>query len=526
MLDVIAYGALIKQKRGVAKLTQETLAGDVFGDSTRKSDISRIENGRVEPQEATIQKINAALRITEAEMATIRTARPSAKQLDQIPTLSRNELVLLATLFEIERAFDLPDAELRRLLELKAEEYRAYKAEIDRIDERTKGLGNLKAAAQDAAARLDLEEVENLLSKVHETELEIAAETAELRANNALLRGHVDQAYHLFCTAADSFSAVDPLEPIRRRDRYRKTLYEHGLRYADNGLQRAIDLVRPIATDDLRTLNEQLWGKVQNNLGIVLKEQGLREEGQIGTELLSSSVSAYRAALTVFTLDETPREWALAKNNLGSALRRQCIRMESGTGADLLNEAVVACRCALEVHTRDDMPTHWAMTQNNLGNVLSDQGRRTEGEASANLLAEAVTTFRAASEAYKSENLLEDWAKVQNNLGGALRDQGIRSGGQAVADLFAEAITAYRAALEVRTRKDMPAYWATTQENLALVEEAIAEHDSTDDPRPHLEAALAHVEAALTVYDPELMSYYFEKATRLRDDIQAKLDAL
>ena len=61
---------------------------------------------------------------------------------------------------------------------------------------------------------------------------------------------------------------------------------------------------------------------------------------------------------------------------------------------------------------------------------------------------------------------------------------------------------------------------------MAIAEVSRADHDSTSDPRPHLQAALAHVDSALHIYDPEHMSYDHGTATRLRDDIQAALDAL
>ena len=125
-MDVTAFAALIKRKRGQARLTQETLAQDIFGDSARKADISRLENGRVKnPQEATIQRLCQALNISDAEMEPIRQSRPSAAQLDQIPTLSREELENLALRFGIEGVFDRTDPDLRQLLTKKAEEYRA-----------------------------------------------------------------------------------------------------------------------------------------------------------------------------------------------------------------------------------------------------------------------------------------------------------------------------------------------------------------------------------------------------------------
>ncbi|MGD1886958.1 MAG: hypothetical protein ACFB01_07535 [Cohaesibacteraceae bacterium] len=115
---------------------------------------------------------------------------------------------------------------------------------------------------------------------------------------------------------------------------------------------------------------------------------------------------------------------------------------------------------------------------------------------------------------------------TQNNLGAVLRNQGSRTVGEEGAKLLAEAVATYQAALRVRTKLDHPVPWAMTQGKLALANEAIAEHESCTDRRPHLEAALAYAENALRIYDPEHMPYDFEKATQLRDRIAAKLAAL
>jgi hypothetical protein len=65
-----------------------------------------------------------------------------------------------------------------------------------------------------------------------------------------------------------------------------------------------------------------------------------------------------------------------------------------------------------------------------------------------------------------------------------------------------------------------------TQENMALLELACAAHDTCINPAPHLRAALDHVTAALTVYDPDHMPYDHSTATRLRDDLLAQFAAL
>jgi hypothetical protein len=58
----------------------------------------------------------------------------------------------------------------------------------------------------------------------------------------------------------------------------------------------------------------------------------------------------------------------MTQNNLGNALA------DLGTRAgdtDALQDAVTAYRAALEVYTREASPMHWAMTQNNLGAALA-----------------------------------------------------------------------------------------------------------------------------------------------------------
>jgi hypothetical protein len=95
--------------------------------------------------------------------------------------------------------------------------------------------------------------------------------------------------------------------------------------------------------------------------------------------------------------------------------------------------------------------------------------------------------------------------------------------GAAGADLLAEAVTAYRDALTVRTRDEQPVHWARAQENLAVSKLARAEHEATPDPAAHLRTALTHVEAALSVFDPEHMSARYQQATKLRDRIKARL---
>jgi transcriptional regulator with XRE-family HTH domain len=406
LLDVTAFGALVRQKRGQKRLTQETLATDVFGDAGRKGDISRIENGRTNPQEATVQKLCTALDISDAEMLAIRQSRPSAAQLDQIPTLSREELQNLAARFQIADAFDQPDAALREVLTQKAKEYRSYRATIDALDDRVAAIANLKGAAQDAAAKLDFDEVEALLARVDEVETEIAAETKVARAKNALLRNDPDTAFRLLSAAADSFRSIDRWT---RRENAKAT-YGPPLPARPALPRRRAGPRRP---DDAR-----------------------RAEGR-----------APRYGRRIFGRQDASRTTSAAPSpDLGA---------RAGDTA-ALQDAVTAYRAALEVFTREASPMDWAMTQNNLGNALRDLGARA-GDTAA--LQDAVTAYRAALEVYTREASPMDWAMTQNNLGAALQDAdlGVRAGDTAA---LRDAVAAYRAALEVRTREASPMDWA------------------------------------------------------------------
>ncbi|RVT85634.1 tetratricopeptide repeat protein [Rhodobacteraceae bacterium CCMM004] len=389
--------------------------------------------------------------------------------IDSLAQASRDQLEAIAARFEIAGTYDLSDAELRQALEKRAEDWRTLRDEVEAIPDGMLRLSNLKAAARDAVAKGDLDEVETLLQRVQEVELEEAARTAELRADNALLRGRVDQAAVLLAAAADSFAGIDPLEPARRRIlHYAETLGVHGLRYGGTGLARSHDLLAPVLTDRLRAADDWLWAAGMNARAVALRNQGTRTGGPGGAALLAEAVAAYRAALDVRTRDAHPVDWAGTQNNLGNALSDQGTRTGGPEGAALLAEAVAACRAALDVYTRDAHPVQWATTQNNLGIALRNQGTRTGGPEGAALLAEAVAAFRAALDVRTRDAHPVDWAMTQTNLGNALADQGTRTGGPEGAALLAEAVAAFRAALEVRTRDAHPVDWAATQNNLGI----------------------------------------------------------
>jgi tetratricopeptide (TPR) repeat protein len=71
-------------------------------------------------------------------------------------------------------------------------------------------------------------------------------------------------------------------------------------------------------------------------LGMSLQEAGIRTEGVVIQKFLDESVQAYRDALTVYTKAQLSQQWAATQNNLGIVLREQGIRTGGEAGKELI----------------------------------------------------------------------------------------------------------------------------------------------------------------------------------------------
>jgi tetratricopeptide (TPR) repeat protein len=268
-------------------------------------------------------------------------------------------------------------------------------------------------------------------------------------------------------------------------------------------LQAAVAAFRAAMTVYTKEQLPQDWARIQSNLGVALRNQGIRTAGEEGSHLLAEAVAVQRAALTVQRKEQQPQDWAATQNNLGMTLEDQGVRTGGEAGARLLAEAMAAFRAALTIQTKEELPQDWAMTQNNLGIALARQGMRSAGQESSRLLAEAMAAFRAAMTVYTKEQLPEGWAATQNNLANALVEQGIRTGGERGTQLLAEAVAAYRAVLTVRTKEQLPQDWAATQDSLGSALGSLGMRTAGDEGSRLLAEAEAAFRAAMTVYTKE-----------------------
>lgn len=490
--------------------------------------------------------------------------------------LRRDEMEAIASRFEIARVYDLSDVQLREQLELRAVDFRRFHDQIEAIDERVRGLGNLKAAARDAAEQLDFAKVEVLLAKVDEVETEIAAETKSLRADNALLRGRPAEAFAILSAAADSFASVNPTEPARRRLKYQQKLFAHGARYGGEGVVLACELIRKAIPLVSKNAEPHLFAEAYNSLGVALATCAQGVPGDVGSKLFIEAAEAYHIALDVWMLDDDLPYWAMAMHNLANLHRAcgerlgfyegiplfiaawdacnsvlevwtnkkypenfaMCQNTLAGTlaliaersdpkiGTELFSEAERAWRSTLEVWTRDADPVNWAMVQNNLGNILWNQCTLLPNDAGFGYFDAAIEAFHAALEIRREAVFPVAWAMTLSNLGCALAAYGERREGDDGLVLLREAVSVWQASLRVRTEEAHPVDWAITTANLGRVHEAIARSEKGLKQKKILEDSIEFFVDALRVYDLGALPYDRNGILEALARVRAKLAAL
>ena len=279
-------------------------------------------------------------------------------------------------------------------------------------------------------------------------------------------------------------------------------------------LQEAISAYRNALNEIARDRFPLDWANIQNNLGTAHRAFAERESD---TDSAHAAVLSYRSALLERTRDRVPLDWATTTANLGNAL--QILGEREGDTARL-NEAVSAYQDALMELPRDRVPLAWATAKNNLGRALQTLG---EQKGKPGLLYDAISAYRGALSERTRDSVPFDWAMTQIDLGNALRWLGKLECNTAH---LHDAQTAYREALKELEQERAPFAWAMTQDNLARLLKSWADLETDEAAPARLSSALSAANEALPVYRPDHTPYNFDKATKLRADILAALDAL
>ncbi|WP_237067066.1 helix-turn-helix domain-containing protein [Loktanella sp. M215] len=474
-LDVNAFGArfgrLVRSYRDDLGLSVRDLAINVWNDEGRKASISRLENGHVaNPAARTVQRLAHALDIPQHQIDDLRAPTPSLpSQLEGLSNARRDQLEALASRFEIDNVFDRSDAELRGLLDDKASEYRSYKRRLHELDGRLGEFDEIKAAAREAAAQLDFNGYDALLRQVDESYSEMVVFAKEARARNALLRGRANEAYEAFVSAAETWRNLDSARSVEGRLEYHRALFEHGLRFDGDGLERSADILRPaLEIDDCAAPRR---ARVLQNLANALANISVRSEGAASAGLMDEATEKYENALFLVSADSDGDVWAMVQQNFGAALSLRAKRCDDASERRAyLGRAIEAFRAALRLRPRDSKPSEWAMTTQNVAVTLIEMANAMPGK-------DGLVPLERA------DQLLHD-------------------------------------TLGVRSRDTAPFDWALTQENLAIVAKAMAERCATSECTHYLALAARHVAAALEVFKGEGDTFYQAKAATLASEIK------
>ncbi|MFN9407319.1 MAG: CHAT domain-containing protein [Dolichospermum sp.] len=174
-----------------------------------------------------------------------------------------------------------------------------------------------------------------------------------------------------------------------------------------------VKLLRLLATNTL----EEAEPDAKQFFAVVIGEfSDLIQQFPLGNKAdnMEIAITGYEIAFTVFTRETSPELWGTLQNNLGIAYRDR-IR---GDKAENLEKAIAAYNAALEVRTPTDFPVDWAATQNNLGTAYSD---RIRGDKADNL-ENAIAAYEQALEVRTPTDFPVENAETLFNLGIAYQD--------------------------------------------------------------------------------------------------------
>lgn len=388
-----------------------------------------------------------------------------SEKLDDLGSQRRDTLLLLSVPFEIERAHTLSNAELRQQLELRAEDYRRYRAQIEAIDERTAGLGNLKAAAREAVGRLDFEEVEALLARVDEVETDIAVETKVLRADNALLRGRLDQAYECYVSAARSLGSISTEKMCHALLVYSDNIFNYSNRYGIKYINYAIKIADEAVCFSKNIKNNSISAEYYNTLGNAQGLKGRSTAFDEGVALLIASDAAYQKSLFYIQEGSNCQLQAKILSNRAATLLFLGTRIGGPDGWNFIAKAILCCKSSIKMSSNDSLT--WSDSHRHLALCLSQQAQILGGKRAAELLRQAISAFEDSLLYCKKTVNIFEIAEIYTGIGNAYSDIGqiIWQNGGIIMYLNAE--TAYNFAQSIRGRDVNPVGWALTQLNLS-----------------------------------------------------------
>ena len=576
-----ALGALIKQKRKVASLTQLQLSEDAYQSPSKVRRISELESGSVaDPHPKTIDPLIVALKISDEELAQCMRASQFEPDADLEEAYRDAKNLIDALLYRFDH--DNPDAsfaEVDDFLKTKAKDWRELRDRIQTLDGAETELADLKGDATTALEQGDFAAADKYLEQAEElrqtgqtlSEISKLAAIRIARGDVKLLSGDRKGAYDAYVAASEFFRPFDLDEMVITLDVIANRIYEPGRRSLESHFQVAADLLAKATDIRLDQGNEQSAAQFKYKAALILRNQALNENRNRAPELIDRAIELNReakavlihgddlffatttqinlanclmdkgkqlggeAALIYFDEAITLFEKLLAQeglelefpdlachasNNLGTAHLAKSNNIDS----EELNAALLSFRRATVLSAQANQPDIWAAAQVNTGNVLGSLSHLVEdADKKAFMRIQAIAAYCAAIEVYHLSFFPYQYGHTQYGLATVLQEHAMALQNDMTELYLMRAVSSYEEALKVYSQDYDPLMWARIQTYLGTIYAAHSEIADQTSLRYDCETAITHFKNATTVFQTEQYADQFAVCTRSIEAMQRKL---
>ena len=244
------------------------------------------------------------------------------------------------------------------------------------------------------------------------------------------------------------------------------------------------------------------YADIQNNLGnaygALAGVKGKKED-------FLNAIEAFEEALKLTILKDYPFEYARIKNNLGTSYGALAeIKSDNKDKKKNCLNAIKAFEEALEVRTLKDHPFMYATTKNNLGNVYGTLAKVEDKDRNC---LKAIEAFTKALKIRTLKDRPLDYASTQNNLGVTYKILAeAKDNNKDIKENCLNAIKAFEEALKVRTIEDHPFDFAMIHNNLGTAYGTLAE---VEDKKENCLNAIKEFEEALKVFTQKDFPFHY-----------------
>lgn len=462
----VRFGRLVRDKRGVEGLSQDSLAERC---DLTKARISEIERGKIaNPQIKTIDSLCVALDIPRSERDG---CHPVAA-----PDLPPHLLADLARRF----GKDMPNAkedELHAFLIAKADEFLTMRKRLTGMAEIEGRISELIRAANAALGQGDFETADSLMEEAETVHLQtntiaalkIQAQLRIERGNSALISGDINLAAKHFERSSRYFSGVD--EAIEAKNRHEcATLFRYyGYRYkSPTALYAARDALQHNFNIWTRENQPENWCLTKNALGGVEMRLAQFDTPENAARHLAEAKDHYEGVRALCSDDFLPEKFATASLDLANIYSDHRLAKSKANVESSLKTALSLQLSALRFFSKSENPRSWGIIHHNLGCTYVDLSRNSIDKGKAlNNVSLAIEHLQASFEVRNAEDSLQYWVASCRSIGEAYLQAATLSGGEAI-EYFKKAFEILNEAAARISPEEHPHQWAELQDQLEL----------------------------------------------------------